>query len=96
MKNFLLALVALASILLNINNTISLIVLALIFLLIFFKQKKRNNYKETKLILVFLVFFIRTNIILTNNVSILQNSENINLKIEIVDKIYINGDYLKE
>lgn len=95
MKNFLLALVALASILLNINKTISLIVLALIFLLIFLNKREITTKETIKLILVFLVFFIRTNIILTNNVSILQNSENINLKIEIVDKIYINGDYLK-
>ncbi|MBU0278049.1 ComEC/Rec2 family competence protein [Gemella sp. zg-1178] len=95
MKNFLLALVALASILLNINKITSLLVLALLCFLIFLNKKEITTKETIKLILVFLVFFIRTNFIISNNVSILQNSENVDIKIEIVDNIYINGDHLK-
>ena len=92
---FLVSLISLISSLLLINIKISFI-LSIIFLVLMYLNKRYISVKNFLIFfLIFLIFFIRTDFSINNNVSKLKNTDLAEKNIVLVDKIDINGDYLK-
>lgn len=95
MKIFLLALLALGSILLHFDIYLAIIILILFFVLCI-KNKNDLGAKETSLfIIVFLAFFIQGHYSIKNHTSKLENKEDVEIILSITDPLVINGDYLK-
>ncbi|KXB58975.1 ComEC/Rec2 family competence protein [Gemelliphila asaccharolytica] len=92
---FLISLISLISSLLLINIKISFL-LSIIFLILIYLNKRYISVKNFLIFfLIFLIFFIRTDFSINNNVSKLKNTDLTEKNIVLVDKIDINGDYLK-
>ena len=89
-----LAIVALFAVFLCFNIKIALVLLSLLLILLI----KNNNFKAKKItifVVVFLAFFIRSIYVNCTNVTKLENGEYRNYKIEVVNKVDINGNFLK-
>lgn len=95
MKLFIYSIISLISVLLALKLYIFSIVLLLLIIILIYLNKESFEVKETIiLILVFLTFFIRTSYSQHNNYSKLEDSTG-NFRVEIVDNLSVNGDFLK-
>lgn len=95
MKIFLLALLALGTVLLRFDIFLAAVILLLFFVLCI-RYKNNLGAKETSIyVLVFLAFFVQTHYSIKNHTSKLANKENTEVVLTITNPIIINGDYLK-
>ncbi|MBF0715264.1 ComEC/Rec2 family competence protein [Gemelliphila palaticanis] len=95
MKLFIYSIISLISVLLALKLYMFSSVLLLLVIILIYLNKEYFEVKETIiLILVFLTFFIRTSYSQYNHYSKLEDSSD-NFQVEIVDKLNINGNFLK-